>query len=222
MPTITVSDNSGATYSGSIDTYIQESSPTTNDGNSPAMDISMYAGGDHKHGLLAFTGLSNVVGPVTVDPSSSIQVRVNFVSAAQTMMAYRLKRPWVELQATWNIYSTGNNWATAGGIGAADIDVACASVVCDTSDAYVSLTGTDMAAVMQGWVNGTFPNYGLLLMRSDGSNDGKILLLFSSEEDNGYRPILTLNYSTGGGGSTIKRWPPQMQGGMRSLSGGMS
>lgn len=41
---------------------------------------------------------------------------------------YRLKRNWVLSQVTWNIFSTGNNWQTAGGFGENDCDqVAIAS-----------------------------------------------------------------------------------------------
>lgn len=41
---------------------------------------------------------------------------------ARTYRIYRLKRAWVELEATWNIWSTGNNWSTAGGFHADDCE----------------------------------------------------------------------------------------------------
>lgn len=40
----------------------------------------------------------------------------------RTFRVYRQKRAWVELQATWNVFSTGNNWQTAGGFGADDCE----------------------------------------------------------------------------------------------------
>lgn len=43
-------------------------------------------------------------------------------SNARTFRVYRLKRNWVENQATWNSYSTGNSWQTAGGFGANDCE----------------------------------------------------------------------------------------------------
>lgn len=41
-----------------------------------------------------------------------------------TIRVYRSKRAWVEDESTWNIYSTGNNWQTAGGFGADDCEQA--------------------------------------------------------------------------------------------------
>lgn len=41
---------------------------------------------------------------------------VHSVPTGKTVWAYKQVRPdWVELQSTWIIYSTGNNWATPGG-----------------------------------------------------------------------------------------------------------
>lgn len=43
-------------------------------------------------------------------------------STARTFRVFRQKRAWVETQATWNSYSTGNGWSTAGGFHADDCE----------------------------------------------------------------------------------------------------
>lgn len=50
----------------------------------------------------------------------SLYATIDLSSNARTFRVYPLKRAWVANQATWNIYSTGNNWQTAGGFGAND------------------------------------------------------------------------------------------------------
>ncbi len=43
-------------------------------------------------------------------------------AVASVYRVYRQRRAWVETEATWNVYSTGNNWQTAGGFGANDCE----------------------------------------------------------------------------------------------------
>ena len=54
-------------------------------------------------------------------------VDLNLVVSAEatgtgSLGAFKGLRSWVEAQATWNIFSTGNSWETEGGKGSADID----------------------------------------------------------------------------------------------------
>lgn len=92
---------------------------------------------------------------------------------ARTMYAYRLKQNWVEAQATWNVYSTGNNWQTAGAIGANDIDataIGSAAVPASMSPGDTLSIGID-PAVVQDWLDGVLSNYGVLLKVDTESND---------------------------------------------------
>ena len=55
-----------------------------------------------------------------------------------------MKRDWVEAQVTWNIYSTGNSWQTAGATGANDYDSSAvgSGSFANTDSAYAEKTIT--------------------------------------------------------------------------------
>lgn len=62
----------------------------------------------------------------------------------RTLRLYRQKRAWVENQANWNIWSTGNNWAAAGGFGADDCE--------QTEIGSCAFATTDAANAQKDWV----------------------------------------------------------------------
>jgi hypothetical protein len=105
--------------------------------------------------------------------------------------AYRLNRPWCETAATWTQACSGQPWQAGGATGVADTG----------QTIYGTLTSTPSAgshsfalnpALVQGWVNGTLPNHGIIL-RNSGTIDG---LEFHARESSaaGSRPKLTITY----------------------------
>lgn len=87
----------------------------------------------------------------------------------------KLRRDWVEAQTTWNIWSTGNNWTTAG---AADITNDLYAAVSATVNldnvaaaAFVDWTGATLTDDVQSFVNGSLSNYGWR-MKSTKDNAG--------------------------------------------------
>src|SRR5512147_1903202 len=98
--------------------------PTTNYGG----DNNLLAGERNDadnttlRSLLGFAILANIpAGASIISATLSIYLNsVVFASNSAAIGVYRLKREWVEDQVTWNIYSTGNSWATAGGFGSDD------------------------------------------------------------------------------------------------------
>jgi hypothetical protein len=64
--------------------------------------------------LIRAPGLGDI--PVTRNVTSVTVglYREDGAGGTPTLKAARLLRDWVENQATWNVYSTGNNWGTAG------------------------------------------------------------------------------------------------------------
>ena len=72
--------------------------------------------------LLKFNLTSLPAGAVIVSTKISLYLTDNVFTNARTYRVYRVKRDWVTAQATWDIYSTGNNWQTAGGFGANDCE----------------------------------------------------------------------------------------------------
>ena len=115
----------------------------------------------------------------------------------RTISVYRMLKDWNDPQCTWNIYSTGNNWTTAGGFDAADCEQTDISNLAFTSTEAIgwkefTLTATEV----QEWVDGTIDNYGMLLKVDTEENDQ---FRFYSKEyttDKTLIPQLVIEYTT--------------------------
>lgn len=106
---------------------------------------------------------------------------------------YQVLRNWVEAEATWNVWSTGNSWTTAGcfGIGTDRDDTVLCTIPQSANQGNLTTAGI---AVVQGWVNGNTANYGFAGM--SGSSHGGEWEIAMSEQ--GYvrpRPKLTVEYT---------------------------
>ena len=143
--------------------------------------------------------LSSLVGANIISATLSLFVSEDYADNARTFRAFRMKRAWVESQATWNIYSTGNNWSTAGGFHSDDCEQTDIGT-CDFTDseaANTEKTFTLTAAKVREWIDGTFTNNGLLIKADTELNEG-YLMHSSSSATAGYRPKLVIEYFRGG------------------------
>jgi len=101
------------------DCYLDEELPTTNNGN--AIDLQWDANdGFDKVPLMRFN-LTTI--DVVIDSATVVVNHTDSALSSSLWRTYRVLRNPNYLQATWNVYSTGNNWGTAGAWGAADIDL---------------------------------------------------------------------------------------------------
>ena len=109
---------------------------------------------------------------------------------------YTVKQNWLENQATWNAYSTGNNWQTAGAGGANDIDttaIACLSFGRD--DPYGTQKVWSLpTSVLQAMLDGSAPNYGFLIRSGEGED--KYQFASSDNATASFRPKLVVEYTT--------------------------
>lgn len=108
--------------------------------------------------------------------------------------AMRITEPWVESEVTWNNRTAADLWSTPGGSVAED----WASVEFTTQQGYQPLA-FDVTALVQGWLAGTYPNYGVLFQPETLYIDppGSPLnnytsFLTSDYAEAAYRPMLTL------------------------------
>jgi hypothetical protein len=204
---VTIGGNTGDDFTGVEDTFLDSAQATTNFSGNTDISISKYDTGSHGHGIVKVTGLSNITGPVTVNEARLCgSIEYLSISAGYTVTARRLLRNTNVSQATWNVYSTGNNWGTAGGLsdGVDRVGTASGTFVAAGTEAYqdeVCITG--LAQDVEDWINGTNPNYGWHLERTDGVDDNEFFGLTSSDGDDGFRPYLYVDYTAGGGGSSV-------------------
>lgn len=201
MPTVIIGNNTGDDYSGVEDGRLIQATPTTNYGTSDAFDMIKAVSGQYTHSLIRFSGLSNISESVTV--SSAILSLYHFNgTSVQTFSFRRLLRNWVESQATWNIYNTGNNWSTAGAT--SDGNDRSSDVSATLTNA--SSTGTyrnsgDLSADVESFINGDLINNGWHGERTGGQDDEFVVRFRSSNISDGQRPYLTVIYTESGGSS---------------------
>ena len=185
-----------------IDTYIRVTIDgtygTTNYGTSTQLESGENLGinFDKSRSLIKFE-LPTAVA-VTTATLSLYEFGEN-ADTTRVHSIYRLKRVWVETEATWTIYSTGNDWQTAGATGANDYD--------STAIGTISLTGSEAA----GWkdislnttavlemMNGTFANNGFIMMAATETNDWHKFYSSNYAVDATKCPKLYLDYTPSG------------------------
>ena len=137
--------------------------------------------------------ISSIPAGSTVE-SVEIEIEVFNVSSGPYEL-YEVKRSWVEAGASWNNYSVGNPWETAGAQGAGDRgSTALGAIVAGvTGPSAVTLNAAGVALV-QGWVDNPSTNQGLIAANGAVTNG----LDFRSREyaRATLRPKLTIVYSS--------------------------
>ena len=135
-----------------IDTYIDTVNTTTNYGTSQDLEgffANSYILVNPKIANGIIPSFSNII-------SANLYFYIHTIFSDVNFRSFYCKRDWVEIEATWNIYSTGNNWQTAGADGANDIGAA------DGPDNTTSITGwlaVDVSPSLQDFVDGTITDF---------------------------------------------------------------
>ncbi|MGB6680902.1 MAG: DNRLRE domain-containing protein [Candidatus Bathyarchaeia archaeon] len=175
------------------DTYLWQHNPTVNYGN----QLLMYVGGApywREHTLVKFD-LSSIPDGSVIN-SAYLRLYYNAAGSTgdpggRTYTVYRMTQDWVELECTWNIFSTGNSWTTAGGD---YTDTNKASLTLPSmggQDSWVSWTVTD---IVEDWITFGNPNYGFLIREEEVAG---IYSAFRSTQhsESTTRPILEVDYT---------------------------
>lgn len=202
MPTVLISNNTGADFSGTEDVKIRSITPTSNYGTHVEINAhNNSVPSDVENFLIRFTGLSNITGPVVVSSCTlELYLTLNFLSA-QNADLFRQLRTWTESGATWNTYDGTNNWATAGGTGSGDIAAsASATTLINATVGYYAFSSAQLASDVQNIINGVASNNGWL-GTPNGANLGAVFA--SSDGTDGQRPKLTFTYTASGGGTVL-------------------
>jgi hypothetical protein len=214
MTTLVVGDNTGNT-AGTEDTQIKEGSATTNFATTTPLEVTHFGAGDWSRMLLRFTGLSGIPAGSTVLTVVPSIYHQNTSGDDNTVIfsIYKSLRNWVLTQATWNIYSTGNNWTTAGGMGSGDAAGTASananSLATGGSAGYIDFASTaQLVADVQSWVDGS-QNNGWIIDRSDAGGqpgDSKFTQITSEEGTDGQRPYITVTYTPPAGSVAVTAW----------------
>jgi len=207
-PTLTLDEGEAG---ADVDTFIYKPDTSTNYGSEATLEIGNIdgVGGQYARSLIKFD-LSAIDDLDTVT-SATLTLTLayagsSFASNNRAFGVYRVKRAWVENQATWNVYSTGNNWGTGGCENTTtdrEADPIGTSATWTTADGVgtsrdTSLSGASKAALDLG-------NGWLLQMATE---NGDYYLFASSDHGTAaYRPKLVVVYTEAGGGTTYYSTP---------------
>jgi hypothetical protein len=178
-----------------LDTVLYQPTPNTNYGNLTGSSIGDQGGAVNRW-LIKFD-LSGVAAGSTIYSSIlSLYCLTDGSSNARAFRIYRQKRAWVETQATWNNYITGNAWQTAGAFGANDCeqtDIGSRNMTAtETINQFKSWTLT-ASAIQEMITGGSWTNNGFLIKADTETLDA---YEFASSENAtaGNRPKLELVY----------------------------
>ena len=184
-----------SSYTGAIDTYISQLAPNDPFGQAARLlldgDDPVGTGNDI-YSLLQWD-VSSI--PITSTISSaSITLFVNTAAVSNySIPIYSLKRQWSENQATWNVYSFGNNWQVPGAAGTDDRDPAVVAMLQGTSTGFITVPfGSAGLALVQSWVSDPTTNHGLII--SDPALAGRIDLDSNQSTTAANRPRLSISY----------------------------
>lgn len=210
MTIASIGEGTGVTYAGENDTNLLELSPTnTNDSQTTIFPYSPSAG-NRRHGLIIYTGLSNI-SPSVVVSAVDFQLRNSSTTANITVALHRVLVPWTASQASWNLRSTGVNWTAGGGFNSTDVDMTpVATFALNTGTDFINITGNSaLNSLVEGWINGTIPNYGLMVVRSpDTAYDGVLSSINGGLAPTAAsRPKLTVTYTAGSPPPTVSTNP---------------
>lgn len=132
---------------------------------------------------------------IVISASLFLKISIDYSSNARTFRVFRAKRNVVISEATWNSYSTGNLWQTAGGFGAND---------CEQTDiGSVSMTASETVgtwkefvltpSAIQDIIRGIWDTPYLLIKADTESND-RYDFYGSGSATSENRPYIVIEY----------------------------
>ena len=201
MTTIVIGNNTGNTAGVSADAAFYKNIPTTNEGSNGLMYLIASTTGTGR-ATVKFTGLPS--GLATVNSATLTIMSANTVGATCGIEARKLLSPFVESEVTWNNRSSGNAWNVAGVLGGSDVDATVvATGTVPASAGTFTMSGAGFNALVQGWMDGSITNHGILLNLISDTSAGNTYPVGAKEYTDGSRIYLTVNYDAGPSVSSI-------------------
>jgi hypothetical protein len=196
MPTITIGENTGDTYTGITDTQIKENAPTTNYASGLTMEATSYGASDKTWSIIRVAPPS-LGGSIVVSSATLYLNQQSAETGTRTLDLHKLLRG--DSAATWNTYDGSNNWQTAGAGGALDFD-SSALVTASVTNAtgYKSWSSSGLASYVQAQINAASPMLFLLVRNPRTAADSTFNVFYQSNDASGVRPYLSVTYTLGG------------------------
>ena len=164
-----------------IDAFLREDAPDTNYGD------TSYAT-TYDRFVVQFNLPAEVMGKRIISAEMSYYVwAVDGADAGTLLDIYPVTQAWEEGTVTWESASAGVPWGASGG----DIGAPVAQTAVEAID-HAFLTPVDITDTVQQWVDGSLPNYGLILHKGPDVGMG----VKASEYSLAASPYLTITYTS--------------------------
>jgi hypothetical protein len=182
--------NSPLDGSGTNDTYIRSGVTEDNNyGSSTTLRVGNVSSTTEYRSLIMFD-LSSI-GPENTVTLAKLQVYhdSNYGSEEVTVKAYRLAVGWDEFEVTWKNRTGTLFWTSPGSQYLEEVDSVDFPA---SSGGYYNFS---IESAVRGWVNGSYVNYGLVLI-AENADEGNYTYFGSSESAvESQRPYLTVEYA---------------------------
>jgi len=200
MAVTVIGDNTGDDYTGTEDSKSAEDNTTTNYGSSTTFNWSSFSSGTFNNSQLSFSGLSNISSSDTVSAATiGLNRTFGVATTSITTLVRKFIRNWIESEVTWDAWSAGNNWTTAGGTSQGnDIESTLThSFDSPTSNGAFTFSSGQLATDVENMISAS--NYGWLLYRDPATTpDSWYIGIISSEGADGSRPYLSVTHAAAG------------------------
>lgn len=186
-----------------IDTWIRSSAPTTNFGSDQFMFIDSLASGYTRFMIMAID-LSGIPAGATIDSAQLDMTTAHTGHVGDSLEVYSLLTAFVELEATFNIPSTGNNWGGGGSFTiASDVSLAKTEQAEDTMTSanyeHILMSSSDgdgLVEIIQDILDGNAEGF---IFNMTGASDPNMAWCTVQNSDTSRRPILYIEYTEAGG-----------------------
>ena len=202
---VITNNSSGGTHTGIVETYLAEDAPTINYASSSETRVCGSSAGARKVSLYGITIPNLGAGTVI---AAKLRLWAWFLDGGSyTTEVVQIIRGGVDVsQATWNEYSTGNAWGTAGALGGADRG----SQLWTGSNAFDENyrdfgAGSSLNSLVQGLVAGGGTLYLAVNRDPIGSGSDGHQFLTGSEGDDGERSQFLFSHEPSGSVGVVSR-----------------
>lgn len=186
---------SGRTNSDAA-SYILSSGATSNYGTETYVNVG-WNSSTERHGLLKFANMPSVPNVSNVSATMILFYESQSTAASMSTCVAQLLQNWVESEVTFNVYSTGNSWDTAGANNATtDYDGTTKNIFTWASASNIVINDATLATWVEGWIEGTSSNYGVQFFRNGSTTTDYKGFQSDDNATAGLRPYLAITYTS--------------------------
>ena len=198
----TISNNTGATYSGLTIATIRELNPNNNYNplgfNNNGHAVSSGGAGDRMHMLVNASGLSNITAGKVVSAVLRFNISPGQANANFAFVLHKMLAASDVTQTTWNNRLTGVPWSTAGCLSDGidrDPTVIGRGIVTNKSTGAVEISGALLNQAVQDLINGKSTVFWFEVEHvNDTIFNGDSVQFLGQNANNGQAPVLTVSY----------------------------